>query len=277
MVFESPTDQLLVDLQGKVAVITLNRPEARNALSPDLTGALRKAIAWAGSSDDVGALLLTGAGSAFCSGGDVKAMGGPQMKESAAQNSKPLSFEDQYQEMRQRHHEIAGALHAMRKPTLAVLPGPAAGAGMSIALSCDIRFAAESAFLSTAYARIGVSGDYGIAWLLTRVVGPARARQLLLTSERVPAQRAWEIGLVTQVVADEQLQSVAFEYAMTLANGPQVAYAYIKDNLDDALNVDHATAIDREVDRFLKTRSTNDHKEAVRAFVEKRPPVFQGK
>ena len=179
--------------------------------------------------------------------------------------------------MRARHHEIAGALHKMRKPTLAALPGPAAGAGMSIALSCDMRFAAESAFLSTAYARIGVSGDYGMAWLLTRVVGPARARQLLLTSERVTSQRAYHMGLVTEVVADSKLQEAALEYATQLANGPQVAYAYIKDNLDEALSIDHATAIDREVDRFLKTRSTQDHKEAVRAFSEKRPPVFQGK
>ena len=274
MVFESPTDQLLVRLQDNVAIVTLNRPKARNALSQELTAALRKAIAWAGQSAEVGAVVVTGAGSAFCSGGDVKAMG--KRSGESALNSKAPGFEEQYQEMRARHHEIAGALHAMRKPTLAVLPGPAAGAGMSIALSCDMRFAAESAFLSTAYARIGVSGDYGIAWLLTRVVGPARARQLLLTSERVPAQRAYEIGLVTEVVADDQLQETALEYAAALAHGPQVAYAYIKDNLDDALGIDHATAIDREVDRFLKTRSTTDHKEAVRAFAEKRPPVFRG-
>ena len=269
--FDSPIDQLHVELRDGVALLTLNRPEARNALSPDLTGALRKAIAWARDDSDVGCVLITGAGSAFCSGGDVKAMGAKQ------KSAKPLSFEDQYQEMRGRHHEIAGELTAMRKPSIAVLPGPAAGAGMSIALACDMRFAAENSFLSTAYARIGVSGDYGMAWLLTRVVGPARARQLLLTSERVPAQRAYDIGLVNEVVADDQLQSTAFEMAAQLAAGPQVAYAYIKDNLDDALEIDHATAIDREVDRFLKTRSTSDHKEAVKAFAEKRPPVFHGR
>lgn len=274
MSFESPTEQLLVELKGRVAVITLNRPEARNALSPELTGALRRAIAWAADAPEVGALLLTGAGGAFCSGGDVKAMG---KTTAGGEPVKTPSFEDQYQEMRARHHEISGALHRMRKPTLAVLPGPAAGAGMSIALSCDMRFAAQSTFLSTAYARIGVSGDYGIAWLLTRVVGPARARALLLTSERVPAQRAYEIGLVTEVIADDALHSAALAFASELASGPQVAYGYIKDNLDDALSIDHATAIDREVDRFLKTRSTKDHKEAVKAFAEKRPPLFEGK
>lgn len=278
--FSSPTEQLLVDTQEGVAVITLNRPDARNALSPELTGALRKAIAWARDDDSVGALLLTGAGGAFCSGGDVKAMRGPAPKSgsegAAPASAKRPTFEEQYQEMRARHHEISGALHRMRKPTVAVLPGPAAGAGMSIALACDFRFAADSAFLSTAYARIGVSGDYGIAWLLTRVVGPARARALLLTSERVTASRAYDIGLVNEVVAADKVLADALAFATTLAAGPQIAYGYIKDNLDEALTIDHATAIDREVDRFLKTRSTSDHKEAVKAFADKRPPVFTG-
>jgi enoyl-CoA hydratase/carnithine racemase len=268
--FQSSSEQLLVDLQDKVAVITLNRPEARNALSPELGTALRGAIAWAAAAPEVGALLLTGAGSAFCSGGDVKAMG------SRAPVDNPASAETQFQEMRARHQEIAGALYAMRKPTLAALPGPAAGAGMAIALSCDIRLAASSAFLSTAYARIGLSGDYGIAWLLSRVVGPARARQLMLTAERVPAERAYEIGLVNSVVADDDLMSTALDLAATLASGPQVAYSYMKDSLDEALSIDHASAIDREADRLLKSRSTSDHKEAVRAFAEKRPPNFTG-
>jgi enoyl-CoA hydratase/carnithine racemase len=268
--FQSPTEQLLVDLQDKVAVITLNRPEARNALSNELTGALRAAIAWAGEASEVGGILLTGAGSAFCSGGDVKAMGARQAK------AAPPSAHAQFQEMRARHQEVAGALYALRKPTVAALPGPAAGAGMAIALSCDIRLAADSAFLSTAYARIGLSGDYGIAWLLRRVVGPGRARQLMLTAERVPSARAYEMGLVNDVVPDAELPDAAQALARKLANGPQVALAYMKDNLDEALGIDHATAIEREADRLLKARSTSDHREAVRAFAEKREPNFTG-
>jgi enoyl-CoA hydratase/carnithine racemase len=148
---------------------------------------------------------------------------------------------------------------------------------MAIALACDLRIAAKSAFLTTAYARIGLSGDYGIAWLLTRIVGPARARELMLTAERVGAEKAERIGLVNRMVADDALESEAFDLARQLAHGPQVAIAYMKDNLDEALDIDHQTAIEREADRLLKARSTEDHREAVRAFAEKREPRFIGR
>jgi enoyl-CoA hydratase/carnithine racemase len=259
--FDTGTEELLCEVRDGVAIITLNRPQARNALSNALTGALRSAIAWSATEPEVGALLLTGAGSAFCSGGDVKAMGARDVNV----ENRPTA-EQQFQEMRARHHEIGGALRAMRKPSIAALPGPAAGAGMAIALACDLRIAAQSAFLTTAYARIGLSGDYGIAWLLTRVVGPGRARALMLTAERVAADQALAMGLVNQVATDEDLMSAAFDLAKQLAQGPQTAYAYIKDNLDEALSIDHATAIDREADRLLKARSTDDHKAAVAAF-----------
>ncbi len=269
-VFTSDSAQLLCQLTDRVFVITLNRPEARNALSPDLTRNLRAAIAWAAQAEQVGALLITAAGAAFCAGGDVKAMGQRDQAE-------PASLEAQFQEMRTRHHEISGALYKMRKPTIAALPGAAAGAGMALALACDLRIAADTAFLSTAYARIGLSGDYGIAWLLTRVVGPGRARELMLTAERISAPTAEKIGLVNRVAPAESLQLEAMEMARRLANGPQVAFAYMKDNLDEALVIDHATAIDQEADRLLKSRSTNDHREAVKAFAEKREPSFTGR
>ncbi|MCY3794438.1 MAG: enoyl-CoA hydratase-related protein [Gammaproteobacteria bacterium] len=269
--FEPQTDQLLVALESRVACITLNRPDARNALSPELTAALSDAIAWAGESNDVGAVLLTGAGSAFCAGGDVKAMG----KRKQQSGGQP-SAEAQYRELRSRHRAVGGALHALRKPTVAALPGPAAGAGMALALACDMRIAADTAFLTTGYAGIGLSGDYGIAWLLTRVVGPGRARQLLLTSERTTSADALKFGLVNHVVEAKDLLEAAMEITGKLANGPSVAYSYIKDNLDEALSIDHATAIDREADRIVKTRTTQDHREAVAAFAEKRPPQFKG-
>ena len=269
--FEPQTGQLLVSVENRVACITLNRPEARNALSPELAAGLSGAIAWAGESDDVGAVLLTGAGSAFCAGGDVKAMGKRNQQSGGQPNA-----EAQYRQLRSRHQAIGGALHALRKPTVAALPGPAAGAGMALALACDMRIAAGTAFLTTGYAGIGLSGDYGIAWLLTRVVGPGRARQLLLTSERTPAADALKIGLVNHVVEAKDLLEAAMEITVKLANGPSVAYSYIKDNLDEALSIDHATAIDREADRIVKTRTTHDHREAVAAFAEKRPPRFKG-
>ena len=157
------------------------------------------------------------------------------------------------------------------------VPNFAAGAGLAIALACDIRIGAESAFVATGYAGIGLPGDYGVAWLLTRTIGPARAREYMLTNERIDSGKAESLGLFNRVVSDADLQSEAFELAKKLANGPQIALGYIKDNLDEALEIDHATAIDREADRLLKARSTVDHKEAAKAFSEKRVPRFVGR
>lgn len=268
---DTGTDQLRCDIIERVAVITLNRPDARNALSDALTGALRRQLHDRARDAAVGAILLTGAGRAFCAGGDVKNMGG------RATAATQTTADERYETMRARHHEIAGALRSMRKPSIAALPGPAAGAGLAIALACDLRIAARSAFVSTGYSRIGLSGDYGIAWLLTRAVGPARARELMLLGERIDMARAEALGLVNRVVDDEVLHGEALALARTLANGPAVAQRYIKDNLDEALDIDHATAIDREAERLLRATNSEDHREAVAAFVEKREPVFKGR
>ena len=267
---DTGTEQLRCDIIDRVAVITLNRPEARNALSDALTSALRRQLHDRGRDAAVGAVLITGAGTAFCAGGDVKGMGGRAVQPPST------TADDRFEAMRARHHEIAHALTAMRKPTVAALPGPAAGAGLAIALACDLRIAARSAFVSTGYARIGLSGDYGIAWMLTRVVGPARARELMLLGDRVEMARAEALGLVNKVVDDESLHAEALALARGLAHGPAVALRYIKDNLDDALQIDHATAIDREAERVLRAMNTEDHREAVTAFVEKRTPTFKG-
>jgi enoyl-CoA hydratase/carnithine racemase len=270
MKIDTGTEQLTCEVTQRVAVITLNRPDARNALSDELTKAFRQQITERGGDPTVGALLITGAGKAFCSGGDVKGMGGRRGPDGQTPD-------ERFQTMRARHHGIAGALTSLRKPTIAVLPGAAAGAGLAIALACDLRIAAKSAFVSTGYARIGLSGDYGIAWMLTRAVGPARARELMLLCERVPADRAETLGLINRVVADGELMTEAMKLAAQLANGPAVALGYIKDNLDEALDIGHATAIDREAERLIRASGTDDHKEAVRAFVEKRDPTFKGR
>ncbi len=270
MKIDTGTEQLTCDVTNRVAVITLNRPEARNALSDELTRAFRQQIAERGRDPDVGTLLITGAGRAFCSGGDVKGMGGRRGPDGQTPD-------ERFQTMRARHHEIAGALTRLRKPTLAALPGAAAGAGLAIALACDLRIAAKSAFVSTGYARIGLSGDYGIAWMLTRAVGPARARELMLLCERVSADRAEALGLINRVVADDVLMAEAMKLAAQLANGPTVALGYIKDNLDEALDIDHTSAIDREAERLTRATGSEDHREAVSAFVEKRDPVFKGR
>lgn len=267
---DTGTDQLLCVVRDNVAIITLNRPEARNALSMELSPALRRMIAQCGADGSVRALLITGAGTAFCSGGDVKNMGDRR----APTDHTP---DERFRIMQERHHGSCGALYALRKPTIAALPGPAAGAGLALALACDIRLAAPAAFVSTGYAKIGLSGDYGIAWLLTRTVGPSRARELLLTSERIDAARAADLGIVHRIVPADKLQQEAFALARSLAEGPSIALGYIKDNLDEALEVSYRTAINHEAERMLRTQGTLDHKEAVRAFVEKRKPTFSGR
>jgi enoyl-CoA hydratase/carnithine racemase len=268
---DTGTDELLCVIRDRVAVITLNRPQARNSLSDHLTPALRSMIRSCGESREVGALLVTGAGTAFCSGGDVKGMGANRDKK-----KQEMTYEEKVADLQERQRLLTGALVAVRKPTIAALPGPAAGAGLAIAMACDIRIAAQSAFVSTGYAKVGLSGDYGIAWLLTRLVGTSRARQLMFTAEKVDAARCEAIGLFNRVVPDDRLQDEAFTLAKSLAEGPTLALRYMKDNLDEALDVDFATARDREAERLVRLTSTADHREAVQAFIEKRKPVFIG-
>ena len=243
----------------------------RNALSDNLTPALRTMIRTCGENPEVGALLITGAGEAFCAGGDVKGMGAHRDPKKLA-----MSFDEKVADLQERQRLLTGALVSVRKPTIAALPGPAAGAGLAIAMACDIRIAAESAFVSTGYLRVGLSGDYGIAWLLTRLVGTARARELMFTSEKVDAARCAAIGLVNRVVPDANLQDEAFALAKSMAEGPAIALRYMKDNLDEALLFDFATARDHEAERLIRTTMTSDHREAVQAFIEKRKAGGQG-
>ncbi|ERF80132.1 enoyl-CoA hydratase [Bradyrhizobium viridifuturi] len=268
---ETGTDELLCVIRDRVAVITLNRPDARNSLSDTLTPALRTMIRTCGENPEVGVLLVTGAGKAFCAGGNVKGMG-------ANRDPKKLemSYEDKVADLQERQRLLTGALASVRKPTIAALPGPAVGAGLAIAMACDIRIAAQSAFVSTGYLRVALSGDYGMAWLLTRLVGTSRARELMFTSEKVDAARCEQIGLVNRVVPDETLQDEAFALAKSIAEGPTLALRYMKDNLDEALLFDFATARDHEAERLIRLTTTADHKEAVQAFIEKRKPVFRG-
>jgi len=269
---DTGTSELLCAIRDRVAVITLNRPEVRNALSDDLTPALRSMIKICGENPEVGALLITGAGTAFCAGGNVKGMGSHREKKKLE-----MSYEEKVADLQERQRLLTGALISLRKPTIAALPGPAVGAGLAIAMACDIRIAAQSAFVSTGYLRVGLSGDYGIAWLLTRLVGTARARELMFTTEKVDAARCEAIGIVNRVVPDASLQEEAVALAKSMADGPAIAMRYMKDNLDEALLVDFATARDHEAERLVRTTMTADHREAVQAFIEKRKAVFSGK
>ena len=198
---DTGTDELLCEVRDRVAIVTLNRPQARNSLSDQLTPALREVVRQCSGDATVGALLITGAGTAFCAGGDVKGMG-------AASNpaKRDWTVDQRVADLQDRQRRLTGALFGLRKPTLAALPGPAAGAGLSIALACDMRIAAASAFISTGYVRVGLSGDYGVTWLLSQLVGRGRASELMLLSEKVDATRCLAMGIFNRVVPDADLQ-----------------------------------------------------------------------
>lgn len=179
-------------------------------------------------------------------------------------------------DLRADQRTLIGDLFAVRKPTVAALPGPAAGAGTALALACDIRIAALSAILTTSYARVALAGDCGIARLLTRLVR-SPARELMLLSERIDARRAEAMGLLNRVVADSDLAESSFALAASLAHGPTFAFSCMKDNLDHAVESGLLQSMDYEAENLIKTELTFDHKEGVRAFAQKQKPVFQGR
>ena len=262
------TEELLCAVDGAIATITLNRPEKRNALSDRLTPALRQVLPILEADPDVRVVVLTGAGKAFCSGGDVGGMG---------ERRAPSTVESAIRTLQRGQEALSLRLFELAKPTIAALPGAAAGAGMSIALACDLRVAAESAFFTTAFANIGLSGDYGGSWFLTRLVGTARAKELYFTARRIPATEALTLGLVNEVVPDDRLMARAGELAKVIAAGPPIALGYMKENLNRALGADLKTALAMEADRMVRCNRTEDHREAVRAFLEKRQPTFVGR
>jgi len=219
-----------------------------------------------GADPHVGCLLLTGAGGAFCAGGDTKLM---------AREGRPASPEERKRQLRWEHGIVA-ALHELEKPTLAALPGPAAGAGFSLALACDLRIAAESAFVTTAYVKLGLSGDYGGSWFLTRLVGPARAREIFFCGDRLDARECERLGIVNRVVPDADLARESFALAQRIAAGPPVALRYMKENLNRALGESLRSCLDAEAERMVQSATTQDYAEAVLALQEKRAPVFRG-
>lgn len=263
---DTGTDDLRAHVEDGTAVLVLHRPERRNALTPAMVAGLGRVLAEVEVDDDVGAVVLTGAGGAFCAGGDVKAMA----------ESRPLPVPAALERQRHDQREVCGRLWRMPKPVLAALPGAAAGAGLGIALACDLRYATERTVLTTAFAKVGLSGDYGVAWFLTRAVGTARARELMLLADRVDAATALQLGLVNAVLPEDELLAQVLDRAGRLAAGPRVALSLMKCNLSLALTADLEEFMDVEVLHHVTTRSTADHAEAARAFVERRPARFAG-
>lgn len=261
------TDIVLQHFERGLLTITMNRPDRRNALNPEMTRALVEAARRAAEDGEVRAVLLKGAGGTFCVGGDVKAM---------AAGGVPLSLEAKVTQLR-RAMEVSRILHLMQKPVVAQIDGAAAGAGLSMALACDLRIASASAKITTAFAKVGYSGDYGGTYFLTRMLGSAKARELYLLSPVLTANEALALGMVTRVVPDAEIDRAAHELALSLAEGPTVTLGYIKKNINNAETLPLEACFDGEALHHSRCSETEDHKEAAKAFVEKRAAVFKGR
>jgi 2-(1,2-epoxy-1,2-dihydrophenyl)acetyl-CoA isomerase len=266
------TQDLIETIADGVATLTLNRPDSRNALSRPMMVSLAEALPRLAVDPSVRALVLTGAGRAFCSGGDVKTFAA----RAAGSPAEAPTFDQKVTDLRLRMEAVRW-LHEMPKPTLAVIPGPAAGAGLSLALACDLRIAADDAKLTTAFARIGLSGDFGGSYFLTHLVGASKARELYFTGRAVMADEAQRIGLLDRLVPYDELAAAAHAWARELAALPTVAVGYMKRNLNVAQRGSLAETLDAEAIHMIRCFETDDHKGAARAFVEKRPPHFAGR
>ncbi len=267
------TDELLADLYEGVLTLTMNRPRARNAMSRAMMAALSEQLAKAEPDPGVRCIVLTGAGKGFCAGGDVKGMAASS-DGTVGQNT----IDGAIHRQRINQRAIAGKLYSMPKPTIAALPGAAAGAGLSLALACDLRIMASNAIMTTAFARVGFSGDYGGTFFLSQLVGTAKARELYFLSDRVSAEEAMRIGLTNWVCEPDELADKTREIAVRLASGPTVAYRYMKENLNRAISSgDVFDCLDLEATHHIHCGQTEDHRNATRAFVEKREAVFQGR
>lgn len=277
----SGSQQHLIETQhGHLTVLTLNRPEALNAFSPSMMASFDEALPRLASDKECRALMLTGVGRAFSAGGDVKGFAS-NTKSSASDSSAPAenvqapSKAERADGLR-RSTEIVELLHTMPKPTIAAIPGVAAGGGLSLALACDIRIASTDARFTTAFNKLGLSGDYGGTYFLTQLVGTAKARELYLTSDIIGAEEALRIGMVNQLYEKESFADEALEFAKRLAAMPPISSGLMKQNLNRALTSDLASLLDLEATNMITCFDSNDHRAGAQAFVTKKPPVFTG-
>ena len=275
-------DDVLIEKKDGVAKITLNRPESLNAMGGSLMAMLAQYLGDVSADRSVRCVVLTGAGRAFCAGGDVKGMAAGRDAilhpngGSASESSPAALMAAGIQGLRASQRATSLVLHTMPKPTIAMVNGHAVGAGLSLALACDMRVASESAKLGTIFRNVGFSGDFGGAYFLQKLVGMGKARELYFTGEVLSAADAMALGMVNRVVAHEKLEEETMALAAQLASGPTLAYARMKENLNRAEDCDLPTLLDQEALNMTLSGQTNDHREAAKAFVEKRTPTFKG-
>jgi 2-(1,2-epoxy-1,2-dihydrophenyl)acetyl-CoA isomerase len=259
---------LLREISDGVGIITLNRPAALNAVTHEMWHDLVIACEELASEPTVRAVILTGAGRGFCAGGDVKGM--------AARNSASLNSEQMVERLTGFLKSVR-CLAEMPKPTIAAVRGPAAGAGLSLALACDFRIIADDTAMTTAFARVGLSGDFGASYFLTQLIGAGRARELMMTSPTLDAETALHLGLANRVVQSSQLEQEAMTFARQLAEGPTIAFEYMKQNINAVANgASLEQLLELEARNMIASMQTEDHSAAAKAFVEKRQPIFRG-
>lgn len=260
--------RVLLETRNAVATITLDGASSRNALSGTTGTALHEALRQVTADEGVRAVLLTGANGAFTAGADLRDL------QSGYGTGQPA---DLGAVVTDGLNPVITAVATMPKPVVAAIPGAAAGAGMSLALACDLRLAARSAVFSTAFAGIGLTADAGMSWLLPRIVGTARATAMLFLPERVPAERALELGLVQAVLPDELLGETARELAERLAQGPTAAYAALKRSIAYGATATLPESLAYEAEQQRAMGYTEDHQNAVRAFLRRETPTFHGR
>ena len=270
----TPDAPLLVDHRDGVTTLTLNRPDRLNAFNDEMILALGDQLEAAERDPDTRVVVLTGAGRGFCAGGDV----GAQRARADRQAAQPsFDIEARVERLVRGATRTSVKLHRMSTPTIAAVNGPAAGAGLGLALACDLRLMARSAIMTTAFARVGFAGDYGASWFMTNLVGTAIARELFFTSAKIDAERASELGLTNHVFDDDAFEQRVSDYATGLAHGPTLAFGYMKANLNRALHHDLEDALVGEAWGQARTGLSEDHREGATAFAERRPPRFNGR
>lgn len=258
---------ILTEVRDRVATLTLHRPEKLNAVNAQLLAEAAGVLKTWSRDPGIGAIVVTGSGRAFCAGGDVSMM---------ARGDDTSTIEQKIDGLRDMQ-EISWLLYSSPKVTIASVNGFAMGAGLGIALACDLRIASSAAKFGTAYAKVGYGGDFGTTWLLTHYAGAPKAKELFFLADAVDAAEAYRIGLVNRVVEPDALAGETAAVARRIAEGPLTSYRYMKQNVNLAATVDFRTLLDREPETHLRCGETGDHREGVRAFLEKRTPKFVGR
>lgn len=260
---------LLESFDGGILTLKINRPRAHNALTNELIADLIKAASQAKENSEIRCVVLTSVGGAFCIGADAKQIPIDETAELPSRETRIQNLRDAA--------DLSLLLHTMPKPTIAVMPGAAAGGGLSLALACDMRFCLDTATLSTAFSMIGGSGDFGVSYFLPRLVGSAMSRDLLFRSKRITGQQAKDIGLVNEVSSAERFDADAASFVREIANLPTVALGHIKENLIAAQSMPIRDVLDVEARNMVLCMETEDHKIAVKAFLNKQKPDFKGR